>query len=87
MEIIKTVTEHDNTENILFFVLKPNDPIIGVKYHSTDSGHGRIEVDVTTNIWPAMTATQKATVKGLFKAIAAEARGVAVGDITGDIIE
>ena len=87
MEIIKTVTEHADTENILFFVLKPNDPIIGVKYISSDSGAGRIEVDVTTNIWPAMTATQKATIKGFFKAVAAEARGVAVGDITGDVIE
>jgi len=87
MEIIKTVTEHDNTENILFFVLKPNDPIIGVKYHSTDSGLGRVDVDVTTNIWSAMTETQKAVVKGFFKAVAAEARGVAVEDITGDVIE
>jgi len=87
MEIVKTITEHTDTETIMFFVLKPQDPIIGVKFHSTDGVDGRVNVDVRITIWPAMTTTQKNVIKGFFKAVAAEARGVAVGDITGNVIE
>ena len=88
MEVTVAVSAYDKIQTIRHFVVRPQTKDVEVYYQESDGGKESPVVDITLDIWPNQLSTdEKAAIKKFFKLVAAAAWGVAVEDITGDLIE
>lgn len=85
MEVIISVPQHDSTVRPICFIIRPNDPVVEVQMRDAEGKGETKNVDVSVNIWPALSDTQKNIIRGVFKAVFAEAKGVDEETVTGDI--
>jgi hypothetical protein len=81
----ETILEHVQTSDILRFELHPQDLNVSVYFYNITTNKKEKLIADMSQEWGNMTQTKKDNWNAMFAKIVAQAKGVTVGEVTGNL--